>query len=66
VLKDPASAVVYTGRTEDGLGFVIRAWVKKEDYWTVNFDLNETAKKAFDMAGIEVPYKQMDVRIRKD
>jgi small conductance mechanosensitive channel len=48
------------------LAFAVRAWTKKEDYWTVNFDLNETIKKAFDMTGIEVPYKQMDVRIRKD
>lgn len=66
VLDQPALAVVYTGRTDDGLAFVVRAWTKKEDYWTVNFDLNETIKKAFDMTGIEVPYKQMDVRIRKD
>ena len=66
VLEQPALVVRYTGRTADGLSFVVRAWAKKEDYWTVNFDLNATIKKAFDMAGIEVPYKQMDVRIRKD
>lgn len=66
VLKEPALAVVYTGRTEDGLAFVIRAWAKKDDYWTVNFELNEAVKKAFDMTGIQVPYKQMDVHVHKD
>ena len=66
VLKEPELAVVYTGRTEDGLAFVVRAWAKSGDYWTVNFDLNEAVKKAFDKTGIQVPYKQMDVHVHND
>ena len=26
---------------ENGIVFSLRVWVKKEDYWTVNFDINE-------------------------
>ncbi|MBE6556499.1 MAG: mechanosensitive ion channel, partial [Ruminococcaceae bacterium] len=43
-----------------------RAWVKSEDYWTVYFDLTESVKKEFDQNGIEIPYDQLDVHIKKD
>lgn len=66
VAQEPAMAVAYTGRTENGLAFAVRVWTKKEDYWTVNFDLNEAIKKAFDKTGIQVPFSQMEVHVRND
>ena len=66
VCKEPELAVKYTGRTDNGLGFAVRAWTKKDDYWTVSFDLNEAIKKAFDKTGIQVPFNQMEVHVRKD
>ena len=66
VCKEPELAVKYTGRTDNGLGFAVRAWTKKEDYWTVSFDLNEAIKKAFDKTGIQVPFNQMEVHVRQD
>lgn len=38
------------------INFFTRAWVKKEDYWAVKFDVMEKTKEAFDAAGIEIPY----------
>jgi small conductance mechanosensitive channel len=41
-----------------------RAWVKTEDYWQVKWDMNERIKIAFDEAGIEIPYPQVDIHLK--
>ncbi|MGL5596037.1 MAG: mechanosensitive ion channel family protein, partial [Cetobacterium sp.] len=43
------------------LDFTMRVWAKKEDYWTIFFDLQELVKKRFDQEGIEIPYNKLDV-----
>ena len=45
------------------IGF--RAWVRTEDYWAAKWDMNEKTKERFDREGIEIPYNQLDVRIRE-
>lgn len=45
------------------IGF--RAWVRTEDYWAAKWDMNEKIKERFDREGIEIPYNQLDVRIRE-
>lgn len=64
VLKDPEMMAVITGRTDSALTFALRVWAKKDDYWTIYFDLTEAVKKAFDKTGIEVPFQQMEVHVR--
>lgn len=46
------------------LGF--RAWVLTDRYWPVKWRMNEEIKEAFDEAGIEIPYQQLDVRMRSE
>lgn len=41
----------------------VRVWSLNKDYWTVYFNLNEAFKKAFDAAGIEIPFNQLSVHI---
>lgn len=62
-LKDPAPFCRLTKQNESSLDFALRVWVKKEDYWTVNFDLLETVNDRFVAEGIEVPFNQLDVHI---
>lgn len=50
----------------NGLDIVARAWVKSGDYWTVNFDILEAVKKAFDEKGISIPYTQLDVHVKNN
>jgi small conductance mechanosensitive channel len=45
------------------VNFVVRPWVKVEDYWGVYFDLNEKIKKAFDANGVSIPFPQRDVHV---
>lgn len=65
VLKDPIPFVGLVTHGDSALQFTLRTWVNNSDYWTVNFDLNETVKAEFDANGIEIPYNQLDVRVKK-
>ncbi len=42
-----------------------RAWTASPDFWPALIHLNEQVKKAFDASGINIPFPQMDVHIRK-
>ena len=66
VIKELEPFVALSAHNESSLDFVVRAWCKSADYWTLYFDLLEKVKKAFDVAGIEIPYPQMDVHVKKD
>lgn len=39
-------------------------WAKADDYWETLFYMEEYLKKAFDKAGIEIPFAQMDVNFK--
>lgn len=65
VLKDPAPFCRLNEHGQSSLDIVLRVWTKKDDYWTVNFDLKETVKEEFDKAGIKIPYQQLDVHLDK-
>jgi small conductance mechanosensitive channel len=64
VLKEPAPAVNLSELADSSINFFTRGWVKKEDYWTVKFDVLEQIKEALDAAGIEIPYPH-SVQINK-
>lgn len=65
VLKDPAPFARMTKHDQSALIFTLRVWTKKEDYWTVKFDLLEQVKAAFDKLEIQIPFPQMDVHIHE-
>lgn len=56
VLKEPAIAVSLSELGDSSINFFTRGWVKKEDYWTVKFDVMEQVKEALDAAAIDIPY----------
>ena len=66
VLEDPAPFVRMSSHGESSINITARVWVKSEDYWTVNFDVLEAVKTAFDKEGIEIPYNQLDVHVKND
>ncbi len=66
VLKDPLPFVRVKEHGSSSVDIVCRSWVKNEDYWTVNFDLLEQVKKAFDENSIEIPFNQLDVHLKND
>ena len=63
-LPDPAPTARMKAHGESALVFVLRAWVKSDDYWDLHYDLTEAVKKAFDENGIEIPFPQLDIHNR--
>ena len=56
--------VAVTALADSSVNLVIRAWVKREDYWSVHFDLNRKVKETLDENGIEIPFPQRVVHMR--
>ena len=65
-LKDPAPLVRLSVHGDSALTYTARAWCKNDNYWDVKFDIIESVKEEFDKQGIEIPYPQMDVHVKKD
>lgn len=63
VLDDPATTIAVSELADSSVNFVVRPWVKKEDYWDVYFDVTRKVKEEFDAAGIEIPFPQRTVHM---
>lgn len=59
--KDPAPEVYVAAHGESAVTIKLRVWCAASNYWTVNFDMWEDVKKAFDKFGIEIPYNHLNV-----
>lgn len=66
ILHDEQNAVVIKELAASQVTMLMRAWVRTENYWDVYFDMTEKIKDAFDKAGIEIPYNQLDVHVHRD
>lgn len=63
VLEEPAPQIVVTQWADSAIIITARIWTKKEDFWALNFHLNEYVKIRFDEEGISIPFPQRDVHI---
>ncbi|MDD7984064.1 mechanosensitive ion channel [Lentisphaera marina] len=63
ILKDPAPVIAVAELGDSSVNFVVRPWVKSEDYWAVRWELLEEIKTSFDEKGFSIPYPQRDVHI---
>ncbi|GAA6135985.1 small-conductance mechanosensitive channel MscS [Oceaniserpentilla sp. 4NH20-0058] len=66
VLKEPGHTVGVLELGDSSVNFVVRPWVKTEDFWTAKFDLTKIIKMSLDEAGIGIPYPQMDVHFHQN
>ena len=64
-LKDPAPFCRLSKQNASSLDFTLRVWVKKDDYWQVNFDLLESINARFVAERIEIPFNQLDVHVKQ-
>ena len=63
ILDDPACKIAVAELADSSVNFIVRPWVKTDDYWNVKFELTEAIKKRFDKEGISFPYPQQDVHL---
>lgn len=65
VLSDPAPVIAVAELADSSVNLHVRPWVNSENYWVVLWDTTERVKKAFDEAGISIPFPQMDVHMTR-
>ena len=63
VLDDPEPVVRLHTLGESSVDFVVRPWVKTDDYWDVYWDVTRAVKMRFDEEEISIPFPQRDVHI---
>lgn len=66
VLADPAPVVYLKTLNSSSVDISIRAWVANQDYWGVYFDMNEKMYKELPSKGINFPFPQMDIHLKKE
>ncbi len=65
VLDEPAPVIKLHELGDSGVMFVVRPWVRTENYWPTYWDLTRTVKDRFDAEGITFPFPQHDVHVVK-
>lgn len=63
VLKKPATNIKLHTLGDSSVNFVVRPWVKTNDYWDVYWDITREVKLRFDREGISIPFPQRDVHL---
>ena len=64
VLAAPEPLVEVLALGDSAVNLVIRPWSKPSDYWTVYFTVIQSVKESFDKNGIEIPFPQLEVRMK--
>jgi small conductance mechanosensitive channel len=65
ILKDPEPVVKVHELADSSVNFVVRPWVKTENYWNVYWDVTRTVKERFDAEGVSIPFPQRDVHLHQ-
>lgn len=66
VLADPAPVVWVAALADSSVNLSVRAWVRNADYWNVFFENNERFYNQLPQHGINFPFPQMDVHMKKE
>ena len=63
ILKKPETLIKIHTLNESSVDFIVRPWVKTQNYWDVYWDITRLVKERFDAEGISIPFPQRDVHI---
>ena len=63
ILKEPAHQVMVKEMADSSVNLNLRCWPKRQDYWSLLFDLTKQAKERLDKHGISIPFPQRDVHL---
>jgi small conductance mechanosensitive channel len=66
ILADPEPVIRLHELGESSVNFVVRPWVKTDDYWPVYWDITRQVKMKFDAEDISIPFPQRDVHLFTD
>ena len=63
VLLEPAPVIRVNELADSSVNFIVRPWVRTEDYWTTYWDITRKVKEEFDANGVSIPFPQRDVHV---
>ena len=63
ILSDPEPIIQVHELADSSVNFVVRPWVKTQDYWPVYWAVTQAVKEQFDAKGISIPFPQRDVHL---
>lgn len=63
ILSTPAPAVYLSEYGSSAISYIVRMWVKAEDYWDVYFGMLEAIRDAFDAHNVEMTYDHLNVHM---
>lgn len=66
ILQDPLPLVAVSALADSAVQLIVRPWVDAENYWPVYWDTLEKIKLAFDEQGIEIPFPQMSLHMKRE
>ncbi len=65
-ILEPAPIARVTEHGANSLKIDAKVWVLADDYWSLRYDILEDIKLRFDEEGIQIPFSQLDVNLKKD
>lgn len=65
-LEEEPVNVFVSSLADSGVELGCRFWVKSEDYWQTRWDMLEAVKLSFDEHGVEIPFPQVDVHMKRE
>ncbi|UCH48286.1 MAG: mechanosensitive ion channel [Betaproteobacteria bacterium] len=63
VLEDPEPLIHVHELGDSSVNFIVRPWVRTEDYWDTYWTITREVKMRFDAEGISIPFPQRDVHL---
>jgi len=63
ILRSPEKTIKLQTLNTSSVDFIVRPWVKTEDYWDVYWDITREVKLRFDKEGLSIPFPQQDVHL---
>lgn len=67
ILHEPTEPFVALNKLgENSVDIIVRVWVESSQFWNVYYDLNELVYKNFEKAGLNIPFPQMDIHLKRD
>ncbi len=64
VLKEEPMEVHLFEFGDSALNISVRVWTETDNYWPLKWSLQEEIKKVLDEAGIEIPFNQIEVKMK--
>ncbi len=64
IFKDPIPYIAINQFASSSVELVVRVWCESAEYWPIYNYLNEEIKKTFDQNAIEIPFPQLEVKMK--